>query len=273
MTVHLSENSSRGMAAARFGAELRKAMQARKVGALRLCEASGVAKSAIGNWKAGLNRNTLAFRQGMKGGVPKFDLEIALIRYGRSEARRVQRRDKALEQIAGLRELIDAMCRGCEPEGLCRTAECPLRPASPLPLQERGARAEIRDVLPYTEERREAQVARNARRWSRAGERERASDVMRARHAAMTPEDREAWVERIRVTKAERSTAPRRHRMPGDSPGRNRVGPVRALPPAEVEAIRVAWSAGAKVRDLAQAHGITVRSVYRYLELPKAVPA
>lgn len=33
-----------------------------------------------------------------------------------------------------LREAVAAMCRGCEPEGLCRDAECALRPVSPLPL-------------------------------------------------------------------------------------------------------------------------------------------
>lgn len=29
---------------------------------------------------------------------------------------------------------IDAFCGACEPEGVCRTPECPLQPFSPLPL-------------------------------------------------------------------------------------------------------------------------------------------
>jgi len=32
------------------------------------------------------------------------------------------------------RTAITSFCRGCEPEGLCRNAKCPLRPVSPLPL-------------------------------------------------------------------------------------------------------------------------------------------
>lgn len=31
-------------------------------------------------------------------------------------------------------QAVDRMCRTCEPEGLCRDAECPLRPVSPLNL-------------------------------------------------------------------------------------------------------------------------------------------
>jgi len=31
-------------------------------------------------------------------------------------------------------EAVLAHCMGCEPDGLCRTATCRLRPVSPLPL-------------------------------------------------------------------------------------------------------------------------------------------
>ena len=55
MTVKLSPGSSRGIAAQRFGQELQRAMLVRKVGAHRLAEAAGCAKSAIANWKAGGN--------------------------------------------------------------------------------------------------------------------------------------------------------------------------------------------------------------------------
>ncbi len=33
-----------------------------------------------------------------------------------------------------LRGAVASFCRGCEPEGICRTADCQLRPVSPLPL-------------------------------------------------------------------------------------------------------------------------------------------
>jgi hypothetical protein len=38
------------------------------------------------------------------------------------------------ERALLLQQSVDAMCRGCEPEGVCRTEECPLRNFSPLPL-------------------------------------------------------------------------------------------------------------------------------------------
>ena len=52
-------------------------------------------------------------------------------------------RDKALRERVGMisrvrltehQEAVAAFCRACEPEGLCRTATCELRPVSPLPL-------------------------------------------------------------------------------------------------------------------------------------------
>lgn len=43
-----------------------------------------------------------------------------------------------VRQAVGLTEVysaaVEAMCRECEPEGLCRNVECPLRPVSPLPV-------------------------------------------------------------------------------------------------------------------------------------------
>lgn len=46
----------------------------------------------------------------------------------------------ARDELSELRRAVAAMCGECEPEGYCRTAACPLRVSSPLPL----ARAEIR---------------------------------------------------------------------------------------------------------------------------------
>jgi hypothetical protein len=47
----------------------------------------------------------------------------------------------ASEQAAVRQDAIDAMCRECEPEGLCRTADCPLRQFSPLPMAVRHVTA------------------------------------------------------------------------------------------------------------------------------------
>lgn len=43
-------------------------------------------------------------------------------------------------RLATLQQAVAAYCRGCEPAGLCRDAECPLRPVSPLPLADRRVR-------------------------------------------------------------------------------------------------------------------------------------
>lgn len=47
----------------------------------------------------------------------------------------------ASEQSSIRQDAIDAMCRECEPEGLCRTADCPLRQFSPLPMAVREVSA------------------------------------------------------------------------------------------------------------------------------------
>ena len=65
MTVPLSPGSSRLVAARRFGEELDRAMRARKVGAKRLGPLTGIAISAIGNWRAGLN-------------LPRYDTSLRL---------------------------------------------------------------------------------------------------------------------------------------------------------------------------------------------------
>jgi hypothetical protein len=48
----------------------------------------------------------------------------------------------AEDRAAELADAIDGMCRGCEPEGVCRTADCPLRAFSPLPFQVHEQRRE-----------------------------------------------------------------------------------------------------------------------------------
>lgn len=92
-----------------------------------------------------------------------------------------------------LTDAIAEMCLGCEPEGLCRTAGCPLRDFSPLPLAGR------RDVVPsttfetrrrsWTPERKDNQRDANARRWARPGEREAQSERTAAMHARRTPDE------------------------------------------------------------------------------------
>jgi transcriptional regulator with XRE-family HTH domain len=45
-------------------------------------------------------------------------------------------RDAVPDGASAPQAAIDAFCLGCEPEGMCRTPECPLQPFSPLPLMQ-----------------------------------------------------------------------------------------------------------------------------------------
>ncbi len=55
-------------------------------------------------------------------------------RLERDKATRERSRRLLDERLTLHQEAVAAFCKGCEPEGLCRTAECPLRSVSPLPL-------------------------------------------------------------------------------------------------------------------------------------------
>lgn len=52
---------------------------------------------------------------------------------------RARRTEPAARKIrtASMERAIADYCRACEPSGVCRTAACPLRPFSPLPLATR----------------------------------------------------------------------------------------------------------------------------------------
>ena len=112
-----------------------------------------------------------------------------------------------------LESAIAAMCAGCEPEGVCRVEDCPLRPFSPLPLEAYPLRAAPRTRSQvfsdlWSDERKVSQGA--TMRAVHAADptiRERAAAGSRARHAAMTPPQREAWIGKISATKQARSIA------------------------------------------------------------------
>lgn len=117
-------------------------------------------------------------------------------------------------ELANHKVSVLAMCRTCEPAGYCRTPACSLRLVSPLPLAHG-----LKDVPLATPadglwgpEHREATLATiraaNARRWSRPGQREQASEAMLRRHAEQSPEEHAAWIRKIKASKA-------RHNKPG----------------------------------------------------------
>ena len=102
------------------------------------------------------------------------------------------------DRARALGDAIAEMCRDCEPEGLCRTAFCPLRGCSPLPLAAHGdthpvsGTARERRRRAWTPERSAQQRESNKARWARPGECERQAERSRQMHAVRTPAERVA---------------------------------------------------------------------------------
>jgi DNA-binding XRE family transcriptional regulator len=105
---------------------------------------------------------------------------------------------EALAAVDAYQDAIAGMCAACEPDGLCRTAECPLRGVSPLPLISNDVDVES--------------ARKPLGRWGRPELRAAHSQAMRERHAA-DPEWRRRSGERMREVWAELGPAERSRRM------------------------------------------------------------
>jgi len=108
-------------------------------------------------------------------------------------------------EIAVLHEYVAGMCRSCEPEGLCRTLECPLRPVSPLPFHRAVGEAETETEVRtrrWTPAHRERHRQAMKARWAQPGAVDRQSAKSKAWHAALTAESHQAWTDKIRTAKA-----------------------------------------------------------------------
>lgn len=55
----------------------------------------------------------------------------------RERGRRMDRSVVERHRLAAFQEAVDAFCRQCEPDAVCRDAGCRLRPVSPLPMARR----------------------------------------------------------------------------------------------------------------------------------------
>lgn len=164
----LAPSSDRVAGARRWGNELRKAVGARGYSQRRLAADIGISRSRIGNWACGDSLPSVETASRIadllmwpslvdlaRAGREKtcdacgrvFTVETpSPQRYCSTDCRRFKaksreaRRDltrAVLERRANrYRDAVAAMCAGCEPSGLCRTAECPLQVAgvSPLPI-------------------------------------------------------------------------------------------------------------------------------------------
>ena len=106
------------------------------------------------------------------------------------------------ERRAVVEAAVAAFCAGCEPEGLCRDADCALRGVSPLPLltlDGTGHARTLREirVAGWTPERRAAHIESTRQRWARPGERERVGAIMRSHYAAETPQEKATRAQRV----------------------------------------------------------------------------
>lgn len=200
--------------------------------------------------------------RGTTGALSRKALDRALKEYARSGSKRHAKITKAQRRLDGYAEAIDAMCRGCEPEGLCRTAECPLRAFSPLPLagsftanRRPTEMREVEGAWGPTHRAHMLAVTReaNRKRWSRPGEREAQSLKTTQMHSARTPAERQAWIDKISAAKV------------GRRPAGHGLGPRKSLDPDEVAALQAAAREGARPDELAEAYGISRRTAYRYL--------
>ena len=131
-------------------------------------------------------------------------LKAAAEQYAKVGAKRGMRVQSLVALIDSQRTAVDAFCRGCEPDGYCKTPTCDLRSVSPLPVLDYVDR-EVRTARPApgpwgTEQARQNQLAAvreaNRRRWT-PEERLRQGERSRARWEAMSPDERREAGRRI----------------------------------------------------------------------------
>jgi transcriptional regulator with XRE-family HTH domain len=122
-------------------------------------------------------------------------------RHHRTAVQQLRAAARIADERAQLAETaIDAMCKSCEPEGLCRDAECPLRALSPFPLREASEGEPRTHAAIRVEINRKAAPARRAtmlRRHAEPGFSERLRDASVAARADWTPEHRADFGRRV----------------------------------------------------------------------------
>lgn len=128
-----------------------------------------------------------------------------------SQSRHRRTRNQLNEHLAA----VEAMCRSCEPDGICRTADCALRAVSPLrfaPMVDVGL-AEAKDPRggwsdPEIRARRSAAQSERLRELYRreperiAAHRQR----MQTRWEHMTPEERVEWGRKVSARRKGRAS-------------------------------------------------------------------
>jgi transcriptional regulator with XRE-family HTH domain len=170
VTHFLVDGSRKSDRAVRFGLALTKAMKHQGVGTRPVAAAMSASRTTVMYWRTGriLPRLDTAQRLAAVLDAPELarlgadlrrkrclvdDLEfvddsgsdnrlycspgcLEVVRKRRAGAPTRERAALAERRLIAHQRSVAAYCAGCEPEGRCVTASCPLRPVSPLPLYE-----------------------------------------------------------------------------------------------------------------------------------------
>lgn len=217
MTYTIPATSTKRDRAIRFGKALDRAMKGRDVGTRLVAEALGASRTTVMYWRTGRILPRLATAQLLAAALDAPELirtcmelrtKACLVdgvrfvddtgsdnrAYCSSSCQRVGRkrlagRDvrqsavRAERALARHRTAVETFCRGCEPDGWCKVAECALRSISPLPLvDERVA------IVPVVSSKRNG--------WTDPDRRERESVRTTAAWAAMDPAARQARIDK-----------------------------------------------------------------------------
>ena len=215
MSYLIPEHSTKRDRAIRFGRELTRAMRARDVGSRAVAEAVGSGRNSVRHWRDGrmLPRLDTARKLAEALDWPRLAALADELRrkacpidgltfvddsgsdnrlYCSPACQRVaekQRVGSTVDKRAAIAErrllahqrAVADYCAGCEPSGRCVTADCPLRPVSPLPLFD--SRLDIEPVR-----------SRRRNRWEGTGADDSARQT--AVWARYTPEERQARIDK-----------------------------------------------------------------------------
>lgn len=228
MTYTITPNTPKAASAAAFGRELDRALAKRDIGRNELWRATGIGRTALDNYRTGssLPRTEAAAAIATVLDWPEL---LEIVRRARTRARQAgQTGDgrRRYQEVARLRSgirvvqersadqaaAIAAMCAACEPQGVCRTPDCPLRVFSPLPLAVHAVRDPKTRTVAIAERTKKrwtpAARARQSETTRRLHDEGRISFDMLGAHPAHDPARREAWLASLRAGKARRRVAP-----------------------------------------------------------------
>jgi DNA-binding XRE family transcriptional regulator len=216
----IGQTSTKRDRAIRFGRELERAMKTRNVGTRPIAEALGSSRTSIMYWRTGrmLPRMETARRLAAALDWPRLETLAAELRRKRCQVDQIEfvddsgsdnrvfcsascqrvseklrigstvdkRAAVAERRLVVHQQAVAAYCRACEPSGRCVTADCPLRPISPLQLF-----ASQIDIDPVESRRRnrwddhrEADSVRQTGVWARYSPEERQARIDRAAAAS-----------------------------------------------------------------------------------------